>query len=263
MRTNIILGAALLASVAVTANAGPNPNLVTNGGFENVTGGPGRSHEFGASYKYGQTVDNWTSSSTTAFNLIFYPGQANGPDADTRFDPSHPGGETGQYLWNSTLSPNGGKFVALDGATGRNDLNPIPGNGSGPLEQTINNLMVGGTYTVSFYYAGAQYRDRMGNTMDKLYTTFGGVQMDTGAFATPSMGFTGWKRKSYVFTANATSELLSFLSVGTPGGLPPVILLDGVSVTPGNSIGVPEPAMLGLLGLGLAGVAGMARLRRR
>lgn len=262
MRIKIILGAALLASVAVTAQSATF-NLVKNGGFENVTGGPGRSHEFGASYKYGQTVDNWTSSSTTAFNLIFYPGQANGPDASTRFDPSNPGGEPGQYLWKSTLSPNGGKFVALDGATGRNDLNPIPGGGSGPLDQTINGLMVGGTYTVRFYYAGAQYRDRMGNTMDELYTTFGGVQKTTGVFATPSEGFTGWKRWRSTFTATSTSQLLSFLSVGTPGGLPPVILLDGVSVTPGNVANVPEPAMLGVLGLGLAGLAGLARLRRR
>ncbi len=271
MRTNFILGAALLASVVTTAQAAPE--LVKNGGFERVVGGPGYSHEFGAGYKYGDTVVGWSSPASTAFNVIFYPGQANGKgndhgNASTKYSPGNPGGQDGQYLWTSTPSPFGGKFVALDGdnrsaANPGGTLNPVVGEGNGPLQQTISRLRIGHTYTVSFDYAGAQYRDRTGATTDELYTTFGGVQKSTGTFNNDSMGFTGWKTWSSSFTATAKSQLLSFLSVGTPSGLPPVILLDGVSVKDTSNIVVPEPAMLGVLGLGLAGLAGLARLRRR
>ncbi|MGA7412666.1 MAG: Ig-like domain-containing protein [Bryobacteraceae bacterium] len=34
------------------------------------------------------------------------------------------------------------------------------------------------------------------------------------------------------FTAQAVNEVLSFFAVGTPDGLPPIVLLDGVSITP-------------------------------
>ena len=242
-----------LSAVALVTAANAAPNFVQNGGFENVTGGPGRSHEFGASH-IGQTVDNWTSPDAGAFNVIFYPGEANGPDADTRF------GEPGQYLWSSTLSPTGGKFVALDGDTGTsNPVGPVDGTYNGPLQQMISGLTIGSQYTVAFDYAGAQYRDRTGDTSDNLFTTFGGTTLSTGVFTNASEGFTGWKHWSATFTATATSQLLSFLSVGSPTGLPPVVLLDGVSVTEQ----VPEPAMLGLLGLGLASVAAVVRPRRR
>ena len=44
--------------------------------------------------------------------------------------------------------------------------------------------------------------------------------------------FSGWMTESFKFTANSTSELLSFLAVGTPSGnVPPFALLDGVSLT--------------------------------
>lgn len=265
MRSNLLIGAAALASIAAATPALAVPNLVQNGGFESVTGGPGYSHEFGASYKYGQTVNNWTSSSTTAFNVLFYPGQANGPaDASTRFDPTHPGGEHGQYLHQSTLSPDGGNFVALDGDTGSKTETPgvpIIGNGAGPIDQTITGLTSGKKYLLSFYYAGAQYADRTGPTTDQLFASLGSETHYTPVFKTKDSGFTGWRKGKFTFTATSDSEVLSFLANGAPSGLPPVTLLDGVnlSVAPDK---VPEPAALALLGLGLAGI-GAARLRRR
>jgi len=50
--------------------------------------------------------------------------------------------------------------------------------------------------------------------------------------------------------------VLSFLALGTPAGLPPFVLLDGVTGT-----AVPEAATIGLMGLGL-GLVAVARRRK-
>lgn len=49
---------------------------------------------------------------------------------------------------------------------------------------------------------------------------------------------TGWTQEALTFTADASTQVLSFLAVGTPNGLPPFALLSGVSV---NAVTVPEP----------------------
>lgn len=246
---NIILFAAALA--ATTASAGP-VDLIQNGGFETIVGGPGRSHEFGASYIFGQTVQNWSSPETSAFNLVFYPGEQNGPDAATQF------GEPGQFLYPSTLSPDGGNFIALDGDSGvSNPVGQFNGTYNGVFEQMIGGLTIGQRYTLNFFYAAAQYANRVGDTQDTLYANFGG-ETQSVSLAIPSGGFSGWQTFTGTFTASATSQVLSFLNVGTPNGLPPVMLLDGVSLTEQ----VPEPALLGLFGLGLAGLALRARRQR-
>jgi hypothetical protein len=75
----------------------------------------------------------------------------------------------------------------------------------------------------------------------------------------PSNGFTGWRYTTLIFTATSTSEVLSFLAVGTPSGEPPFSLLDGVSMV------VPEPGSLTLmLGsmIGLGVLAWRERLKR-
>ena len=70
-------------------------------------------------------------------------------------------------------------------------------------------------------------------------------------------GFTGWKQEAVTFTAGSTSQLLSFLAVGTPNGEPPFSLLDGVSMQ-----AVPEPGTLALVGLGVCMLAVGARRRK-
>ncbi|MGH6911978.1 MAG: PEPxxWA-CTERM sorting domain-containing protein, partial [Phenylobacterium sp.] len=60
------------------------------------------------------------------------------------------------------------------------------------------------------------------------------------------------------FTATSNSQLLTFLSVGTPSGLPPIALLDGVSLTM-----VPEPSTWAMMLLGFGGIGAMIRRRRQ
>ncbi len=65
------------------------------------------------------------------------------------------------------------------------------------------------------------------------------------------------------FTANAKTELLSFLAWGNNGNttnLPPMAFLAGVNSHGG--LGVPEPASWVMMGLGFAGLGAVARRRR-
>ena len=63
------------------------------------------------------------------------------------------------------------------------------------------------------------------------------------------------------FTADSTTDVLSFLANGTPSGVPPFALLDGVSMNAVTS--VPEPASAAMLLTGLVGLAGFVRRRRK
>lgn len=74
---------------------------------------------------------------------------------------------------------------------------------------------------------------------------------------TPSEGVFPWESQTLTYTASSTSELLSFLAVGS-GGVPPIAFLDGVDM----ESSVPEPSA-GLLLLGVGAVVAMGRLGRR
>ena len=75
---------------------------------------------------------------------------------------------------------------------------------------------------------------------------------------TPQGGFSPWEAQTLPFTASSTSEVLSFLAVGTPSGAPPMVFLDGVDMEPS----VPEPSA-GLLLVGVGAVIAVGRVARR
>lgn len=218
-------------------------NLVQNGSFEQLQE-PNTASEFGTQQP-AQQVTGWTS---TGYNFVFTPGSADTTGANIN----------GPYylkLWGAndgglntiTSSPDGGNFVGMDGVYK-----------AGPITQQISGLVVGSATTVSFWYAGAQQSGYYGPTTEGFAVSLGGQTVDTPMLSDVSQGFTGWQYETITFTPTSSSELLSFLALGTPNGEPPFSLLDGVSV---NTNVTPEPSSLALMLTGVAGVGGYARKR--
>ncbi len=267
MRLRAATGFVLAMGLASAANAG---NLITNGDFSGASAGvtalEGSSFggaQIGADYKYGQALTGWNSdlgSDGKAFNLYYF-GHTVGStttytsEADTQY------GELGQHpnanFKACTLAGCGGAFMILDGDP----------TFTGALSQTVTGLTVGQTYDLSFDWAAGELADRTGFETDQLTGTITGAGVINFATALYSNNaasgdpgsFSGWSKVDVIFKADATSEAISFLSVGTPtGNLPPVSFLDGVSLTT-----VPEPAAWALMLLGFTGLGAAIRRRRR
>jgi len=234
MRIKSIL-MSLTAAAALSTGAAQAAELIVNGGFE--VGTPGQIDNVG-------TVLGWN---TTGYNFLF-----NGTGADTA-------GVEGQYgnlqLWGAGngsanglgASPVGGNFVASDGAYMQ-----------APITQTVQGLVAGQKYNLTFYWAGAQQHGYDGVNTEQWEVKLGNEMHATEVKTNTNHGFTGWQKETFTFTATGASELLSFLAVGTPAGVPPFSLLDGVSMT----AAVPEPETWAMLGLGL-GLVGFAARRRK
>lgn len=230
----IIAGLATLAAAAPAAAA----NLVTNGGFETTTFAS--SSEIGIA-GFAQGVTGWTSN---GFNLLFKGGTQTTTSAANQYNDPLTYFRTGV-----TVDPlgTGGNFIALDGDT----------NINGTLTQSITGLTAGQAYYVHFDWAATQLRNRSGATTEKLQVGLGGVTQTTQTISNPSEGFSGWTSGYFVFTPTTSTALLSFLSIGTPNGQPPIALLDNVSLQ-----AVPEPATWALF-VGGFGFVGYAARRRR
>ena len=117
------------------------------------------------------------------------------------------------------------------------------------ISQLISGLTVGSQYKLDFDWGAAQVQSRSGATTEAFAVSLGSQTLTTKAVANPSQSFTGWMHQTFTYTATSATEMLTFLSVGTPTGLPPIATLDGVSL-----VAVPEPASLALLSCGLLGV---------
>lgn len=150
-----------------------------------------------------------------------------------------------------TNSPDGGSFVALDGDP----------NTNAAISTTVNNLIIGQKYSLSFYWAGAEFAANPHSaTTDQLTVSFGGVSQNTNTINVADEGFSGWQLINMQFTANATTQTLSFLAQGAPSGEPPASLLDGVSLVASP---VPEPATWSVLFVGFVGLVAWPRLLRK
>lgn len=229
---------AALATLTIAVPAAAAPNLVTNGNFETTTFSS--SSEVGIS-GFPQGVAGWTSN---GFNLLYIGGTQTTVSAANQYnDPLT------YFRPGVTVDPlgTGGNFMALDGDS---DI-------YGTLTQSITGLTAGQAYYVHFDWAATQLRNRSGATTEQLQVSLGGPAQSTQIINNPSAGFSGWRSGYFVFTPTTSTAVLSFLSIGTPNGQPPIALLDNVSLQ-----AVPEPATwaMFLAGFGLVGFA--ARRRR-
>ena len=157
-----------------------------------------------------------------------------------------------------TIGPSGGNFLAMDGA-----LRDTAGISlQGRVSQTIKGLHVGVPTTVEFEWAAAQQAGFTGANTEQLQVSLGSQSFKTGVINNTSEGFQPWRPDEFTFTPTSTSEVLSFLAIGTPevgvgSAGPPFVLLDGGV----HLEAVPEPATWSLLGIGLAAIAGAAYRR--
>lgn len=143
-------------------------------------------------------------------------------------------------------APGGGNTIADDGDVVYR----------APVFQTINGLSPGDSYVLTFYQAADQQGGFGSPTTEQWQVSLGAQTQDSTLISDPSGAFTGWSSQSMTFTATSSSEVLNFLALGAPSGVPPIALLADVSL---NASPVPEPSYLAVLG----GVLGASILWRR
>jgi hypothetical protein len=230
-----------VSSVFVSA-AHATPINVINGNFEQTT--TDASSEFGNRYP-SQQVTGWT---TNGYNFVFKSGTADTTGASSEYGNLKLWGPgTGSNNGLTVSSPAGGNYLGMDGAYAQD-----------AVSQTLHGLTPGAITTVTFYFAGAQQAGYTGLNTEQLKVSLGNESQFTPVLNNTSEGFTGWNQYSFSFNTTSSSEVLSFLAIGTPSGVPPFSLLDGVSVSD-NTSPVPEPSSLALLATGLTSVGGFAR----
>lgn len=229
-------------------------NFILNGSFEQSTYTV--NHQFGfVPGFFDQGVTNWFGS---GYAIYFFAGRQTLDNAVGLLSGT---GKEKLSLPSTLLSPDGGNFIGLDGDP----------NAASTVSTTFAGLTPGGTYNLTFYWAASQLQSVSGTlaTDERIQAQVtNGSIIDltyTSPFVnTPSQGFTidqtthNWFKVTASFVASGSNEALTFFARSNNTGLPPFVLLDGVSVT-----AAPEPRTLTLLALGTALVFGVALKRRR
>jgi hypothetical protein len=235
-----------VAGVLAFATSGARADLITNGSFETLTDMSGNPTTTGGELNHTVQATGW---STTGYNFIFTSGSADTTGvtgASGNLQLWGPGNGSDNGL--PASSPDGGNYLAADGAY---EVEAIT--------QTITGLTAGAQYTVGFWYAAAQQHGYTGPTTEQWVVSLGSDTLSTPVIDNLNHGFSGWQYDTLTFTADSTTDTLSFLSQGTPSGVPPFALLDGVTM----SQAVPEPASAAMMLTGLAGLIGLGWWRRR
>ncbi len=251
LRTATRAAVAALALITATPATQAGVSLVQNGSFES-NGGMGQMAG-GITYATG-----WTTGAS-AFNFI---GNNTADSAGLRWSysgllgnlhawgPNTPVANGGPVNNGFSSSPDGG--YALVGG-----LN----NPTSAVSQTINGLVVGSQYSLSFEWAQSQMTNYSVSTTSGWRASLGGESHSTATPTLAGKGFGAWTAESFTFTATGTTETLSFLPIGAMGA-GAAALLDGVSLTQVAAVPEPGTMAMGLIVCGLAGVAARRKARR-
>ena len=213
---------------------------MTNGDFTSYSGPTITAGEKGQLSDHVPT--GWSISNTVQYSALDTPGSATS---------SH-GGYAVYGPFADPAAPYTGNFIQMDGDSRYGKA----------LSQTIDNLTVGHQYTVTFQQAAGQQTTFNGDTTELWAVSFGSDTQDSSKYSLASHGVGAWESQSLTFTATSVSEVLSFLAVGTPDGVPPTVFLADVNLADTTLSSVPEPSSVVTLLIGVAGVAGSV-LRRR
>jgi hypothetical protein len=240
----IVFSAAAVLAVAPLAQA----ELVTNGSFEDTTNGIGQ-------LGYNTTATGWSvadPSTGASYAFIFSSPSAYGTGSPGQYGNVILYGPPGNTLG---ASPDGGNFLGSDNAFQ-----------NGAITQTLSGLTDGDTYAVTFWWAAAQQAGYQNGTTSGWTVSLGGITAPQTVDTTiPQGGFSGWAQQTFDFTADGTSDVLSFLAAPPTNGAPPFSLLDGVSVTDTTTTSsntTPEPGTWILMLTGILGALGVMRSRQ-
>jgi len=259
------LAAALLTCCAGTS-AFATP-LVLNGNFDSTTITTNCNSGQTANCAGQMNTTNVTDWATSGYNFIYNSADVRNSSNSTGQYGNPLSWQTGQTgtngqvgLYNTTApgSYTGAYKTIFSNPAGNANGNIVGADGAyevGAITQTLTGLYVNGTYAITFWYAGAQQDAYTGVNTETWSVSLGSQSFTAPVLNNASGGFTGWYQETFDFTATSTSEVLSFLAVGTPSGEPPFTLLSGVS---GQQI--DEPGSSALL---LASFFGLCMLVRR
>lgn len=259
MKASLIAAALVAAVLSTSAKAAVQ--FVTNGDFTELSNGLGKLN-------VDTVATGWTngyySDHHYAYNFVYTDGNISDDGVHFWTASNIQNGDTN--TWNGLTASGVGNFVALDGAYQ-----------TGPLAQTISNLTVGVTYTLSFNYAFAQQHGFNGETWQDLTASIGSLsvtlpspfsdctggdgdgQTCTGGYDLPSHGFSGWATYTTSIIATSTTETLSFLADGSKA-VPPFALLSDVSVLGPST---PEASTWEMMLAGFAGLSFLGYRARR
>ena len=229
----------LMLGLTSAAHAG-NINLVTNGDFLSYSGHTIAAGEKGQLSSHVPT--GWSIDNSVQYSALDTPGSAT----------SSQGGYAVYGPFADPAAPYTGNYIQMDGDSHYGKA----------LSQQINGLTVGHQYTLTFQQAAGQQTTFNGPTTEKWSVSFGGDTQDSDKYSLASHGVGDWMLQSMTFTASSVSEVLSFLAVGTPDGVPPTVFLADVNLNDTTPSAVPEPSSVVTLLIGVAGVTASV-LRRR